>query len=102
LHAIELSHAFFASVSLNIISDLIAPPLVLFSEILLIEAVFVFNVHVDWVVEKSLVLDADRKLLHLILAMLQLVLMTLSAIESALTRLTLGIPSPSQHRTCGT
>ena len=81
MHAIELSHAFFASVSLNIISDLIALPLVLFSEILLIEAVFVFNVHVDWVVEKSLVLDADRKLLHLILAMLQLVLMTLSAIK---------------------
>ena len=53
---------------LSVVACLISLLLVLLSVILVLEAIFVLNLHVDRIVHHSLVLDCNRELFDLILA----------------------------------
>ena len=65
----ELSHPVFPRVSLYVIAHLEALLLVLVPQILLVQAVMIFDVHVNRIVHQTLLLYGDWQLLYLVLAM---------------------------------
>ena len=72
LHLVEsfiFSQSLAACCLLSIVTCLVPLLLVLFSAILVLESIFVLNLHIDRIVHHSLVLDGDWELFDLILAM---------------------------------
>ena len=72
LHLVEsfiFSQGLAACCLLSIVACLVPLLLVLLSVILVLEAIFVLDLHVDRIVHHSFVLDCNRELFDLILAM---------------------------------
>ena len=71
-HIVEsfiFSQGLAACLLLSVIARLVPLFLVLLSAILVLESIFVLNLHIDRIVHHSLVLDGDWELFDLILAM---------------------------------